>query len=359
MMDARQLRALLDAPAPVVSIYVPLMPEERDVRAPEDCLRNAVEQAERLLESQTPDRELRDSLLAPARAALESDLKEHRDPGLALLLSKGQSQVIPLPESPQELVVVGQHVHIKPLLPILAGNRRFHILALSAARVRLLTATALGWEERELTELPPDAQAELDSLPAASVETRDGARMALLVQQPNRIKHAVHAALGGDPAPVVLVAEPHLAGNFIKVAKLPQLLGETVEVNPFALSDADLHARALGVIQPLLQAEVETLVDQVNARLGSAENTVAIRLEEILAAADDGRVDAVLVAQDEVLWGQHRPGHVPSAHGHEVPGDEDLLNVACVQTLRTGGRAFTLPRARLPRQAPAVATLRY
>ena len=86
---------------------------------------------------------------------------------------------------------------------------------------------------------------------------------------------------------------------------------------------------------------------------------MAIRLEEILTAAAEGRVDSVVVAEDEALWGRFEPGHVLTAHGRPGPGDEDLLNQVALLALRNGGRAFALPRERLPRQVPAAATLRF
>lgn len=112
-------------------------------------------------------------------------------------------------------------------------------------------------------------------------------------------------------------------------------------------------------MQPGLRAELDGVLEQINARLGTAEPTVAIRLEEILGAATEGRVDTVVVAEDETLWGRFEPGQALVAHGKPGPDDEDLLNQAALLTLRNGGRAFALPRERLPRQVPAAATLRF
>ena len=87
---------------------------------------------------------------------------------------------------------------------------------------------------------------------------------------------------------------------------------------------------------------------------------MSIRLEEILPAAYDGRVDAVVVATDAMVRGRFDPEartlYAPGASNGE---EEDLLNEAAVVSLRNGGRAFALPKERMPRRAPAVATLRY
>jgi hypothetical protein len=364
MLDPDRLSTLLDSAAPAVSIYLPIDPEQRDIRAPEVRLRRRIEEADTQLAQAGVENGRRSALLAPARAAQATDFARHRDPGLALFLAEGWSEILSLPAAPAEMLVIGPHFHIKPLLPMLERNRRFHILALSAGNARLLSATAYDWSEIELTALPDEVQAELDSTAAVragedTAKSKREQRRALMLQDPHRVAYAVRAALGTDRAPIILAAEPQVAGRFRKVAQLPQLRPETIALNPFALTDAELHARAMAVIGPAIEEEANALIEQVNARLGAGEHTVTIRLDEILAAGQEGRIDAVAVALDEALWGRYEPGRPLSPHGQPAPGEEDLLNLAAIEALRTGARAYALPRARLPRQAPAVATLRF
>ncbi len=358
MIAPDTLRALLEPADPMLTVYVRFDPDQRDLRGPEADLRRLIAEAGAQLAEYGVSSEDRQALLAPLEE-LAPGLADHRDPGLAIFARGGSTEVVQLPEALPEMVVVGRHAHLKPLLPALARYRRYHILALSSARARLVTATPYSWEERRLEAVPAAQQAELDSLPAGDPAARDAERMRLITADPNRVAHAVRAALGQDAGPVVLVAEPQVAGHFIKGAALPGLLADSVAVNPFALADEELRSRALAVIEPVLRAEADAVLEQVQARLGTAERNVAIRLEEILAASMEGRVDAIVVASDETLWGRYTPGHVVAADGHRARGDEDLINMAAVQAMRTGARAFARPRAELPRQVPAAATLRF
>jgi len=261
--------------------------------------------------------------------------------------------------------VVGDHAHVKPMLRFLARHRRFALLALSAGDVRLWTATPFDREELALTELPPTLQAELDSRPAAeagvnSERSLEEARKELLVEDLRRVADAVRAALAGDPAPLVLAAEPQTAGHFMKLPGVPQLHPEPMLINPFALPEAELHQRATALLAPVLEAEQQAVLEAMVARLGTAEPTVGIKLEEILGAARDGRVDALAVAEDEAIWGHfNRESGAVAAHGRRSRHDEDLLNVAAVLALASGARAFARPRADLPREAHAAALYRY
>jgi hypothetical protein len=130
-------------------------------------------------------------------------------------------------------------------------------------------------------------------------------------------------------------------------------------LNPDAFEDKELHLRALALLNPVLDRERVLVTERITARLGAAQCNVAIKLEEILTAAEAGRVDALLVAEGKTLWGSFTQGNGVRAHGRPSPGDEDLLNLAAVATLRNGGRVFALPGAAMPREAPAAAALRY
>ncbi|MBV8914149.1 MAG: hypothetical protein JOZ05_14055 [Acetobacteraceae bacterium] len=361
MIEPETLRRLLEPGHCLVSIYMRVQTSERDLRAHEADLRDLVDQAAERLQRCGMAKPERDAALQPLyEYGGSAAFAAHRQPGLAIFVRPGEPPHLEtLPQSPEEIVVVGPDFHIKPLLPLLAKNKRFYVLALSRAKVRLFSATPFSWTELKLETLPEEVQAELDSRPAGDAASLEQAREALMVAEPRRAGVAVKAALGGDDAPLVLAADPNVAGHFVQQVELRNMLEKQLHLNPFGIDEQELHRRAVELMRPELEDELETVLNQINARLGTAEKTVAIRLEEILQAGPEGRVDAVVVAQDEALWGKFRQGGALVAHGTPEADDEDLVNLAAVNALRTGARAFAAPRERLPRQVPAAATLRF
>ena len=361
MLDDQTFRQLLGDHPHAVSIYHPADPKQVDARGPVAGLRVALGEAEAALRRRGLDDESIQSLLAPAHeAAADYDPARHRGHGLMMFAAPGVFHAVPLPGPLPSAVVVGGHFHVKPLLPVMAHNKHFFILGVSRDRARLLAATPFEATEvpLQLVHVPQGLAPE-----GATEEPEQSGPDVPIVEQGDHFRavaHAVHEAVGTDPAPIIVAAEPDTAGHFPRVAHLPTLQTQALHVNAFALTNADLLARAVEMMRPVLDADVETVLEQVQARLGSGENTVSIRLEEIVAGAWFGRVDAVVVASDETLWGTFDPEtSTVHAHGHPVGADEDLLNVAAVKALQTGGRAYALPLERLPRRAPAVATLRY
>ena len=365
------LGALLAEADPAVSIFLPIDPAGADPHAPAAALRRLAGEAEAILGRCGTDPERSAAAMASAHDTVAGlDFAQHREPGLALFLAPGLAHVLPLPKAPPaEAVVVGRHFHIKPLLPVLAHSRlRFNILALSASNARLFSASAYAWEDLPLDALPPEVEATAIAMedaahaagtPAAAPEEL---RHSLVVEQLRTMAYAVRKQLADDPAPLVLVAEPQAAGHFRKLAAphLHQLQAEELHTNPFAMTGAELHARVAAMMAPALDTELSRALEQIEARLGTAEPNVAIRLEEILAAAHQGRVDTVVVAEDETLWGHFDPATGKlTTHGTQGRHEEDLVNEAAVATLRTGGRAFAVPQAQMPRRSPAAALLRF
>src|SRR5205085_2382808 len=82
----------------------------------------------------------------------------HRGHGRVWFVSPTLSEVFSLPEPMPAGVSVGRNFLLRPLLPALARNRSFHILALSATKSRLFDATPFASSERACV-LPASAEA--------------------------------------------------------------------------------------------------------------------------------------------------------------------------------------------------------
>jgi len=370
LIDEETMKALLADAGPAVSIILQIAPRDSDPHAPAVALSDLIRRAETALDATDLSAEQRAAILAKARdAARDEDFAHHREPGLALFLSPESARIVHLPEMPpEEGVMLGQHFYLKPLLPMLARDRRFNVLAVSTGKARLFAATPYAWQELTLDALPPAIEADAIALEYAMQEgatpmtaSSEEIRHGLVAERLSTVAYAVRSELGDDPAPLILAAEPRTTGYFRKLAhNLHQLQEEGLHLNPFAFTEAELHARAAALMVPALEQDLDAVLDRIEARLGSGERTVSVRPDEILAAAHQGRVDTVVVAGDATLWGRFDPATGDLA-ARNAPGGgaEDLLNEAAVVTVRQGGRAFATPHERMPRQALAAALLRY
>jgi hypothetical protein len=360
---------LLAAHDPAVTVY-------RTSRAKDEELLKALEQR---LHGYDIEPDQRHALLASAKAALDSSDLATGD--MVLFLTEDRTLVRPMVQLAQDEIAVGQRFLLRPVLGLLGPEDRFHILAMSAGSTRLIDATRDGWREatppgvpRSIDEVAAltDTQTTRQASPSGrggnggavsatphSYESPEELHKAQLLEHVRRVGKAVQHHLAGDTAPVVLVAESEVAGHLRKLNHWAELLPDFVSRNPAGMSGRSLHEAAVALL-PSEDAEAEPVLDRIRARLGTAESNVAIKLEEILAAARDGRIDSLVFAADQTIWGHfdERKGTV-AAKGTDSGSEEDLLNLAAVMTMESGGRAFGLPRDKLPRQVPAAATLRY
>ena len=79
-----------------------------------------------------------------------------------------------------------------------------------------------------------------------------------------------------------------------------------------------------------------------------------------MQAADQGRVDVLLLDERTELWGTYDPTLAElEVHAEPEAGDEDLLDKAAFYTLARGGTVFTVASDSMPDGGPAAAILRY
>lgn len=367
-----------------VTIYAPLDPAHPDVRLPARRLDNLLAEAEDALAQRGVNSRQRGLILDPAREAIaQIDLRAHREVALLLLAAQGFSRVVFLPEYVDACTVVGPRFYVKPLLSMLAHETRFHLLAISARAIRLLECgrhfahdrtpedLRTSWEDlaNETTfeqgvqfnpAARPRAGANMQMVRGHGYESPNSVWKTLFIQYLRRASAAVEAQLRTDPWPVILAADAETTGHFRKITSLRTLTDEGLILNPYGLDDRELVQRARALLNPPGVVAAADTIERAKARLGSGDPSVAIRLDEIVAAARYGRVDSLVVAADEFVWGSFdEASGTLTARSRPEAADEELLNYAAIETLAKGGSASALPRRELPHHALAVATLRY
>ena len=78
----------------------------------------------------------------------------YQSDGLAVLFNQDGMRHYRLPLDFEELLVVADRFHLKPLLPLLSGDGRFFLLALSQNEIRLLQGTRHSVSQIDLQDVP-------------------------------------------------------------------------------------------------------------------------------------------------------------------------------------------------------------
>ena len=145
-----------ERPGPCVSLY---LPTERAAQGQDPKrLANLIDAAAAELELLGWDEDPgADGLLAPARALLESrEFWRHQADGLAVLLAPGFARTVRAAIPFAEEAIVSGRLHLRPLLPLVSGDRSFWLLAISQNSVRLFRGSRHALSEVDPGDAPAD-----------------------------------------------------------------------------------------------------------------------------------------------------------------------------------------------------------
>lgn len=364
---------------PRISIYTPLHRAGREVRQDPIRLRQLADEAERGLRAGGLAAAPAAEVLAPARGLLDDPgAWAGRGDGLAVLLGDATAEVLRLPFAVPALALVGRRWHLKPLVRALDEVGPFHVLSLSRRSVRLHACDAETVRELEVATMPRDLRDVVgwdwrpDSLQHHAVAgpgraggtpmyhghgEPDDTRLAETRQFLRAVDAAVVARLAGEPTALVLAGVEWLTAAYRSLTAWPSVAPGSVVGNPDELPARELHARALAVMADVAGSGTRWAEARCEELAGGPLATTD--LEAVLAAAQVGRVDTLLVDLGAERWGRwDESDGTAELHDRREDGDEDLLDVAVGLVLGTGGEVHAWgARCRPPSGAAAV--LRY
>jgi len=362
-----------------ISIFMPTFRTGVESQQNQIRFRNLLRSAEeKLLAAGLRSQEIKE-LLEPAQALPGNVLFWRRQSdGLALFLCAGLFRCFCLPEAFDELIVVADRFHIRPLLPVLRNDRRFYILALSQKEVRLLEGTGQSVREIELEALPKslDEALQYDALEkqvrfrTGSVSGGTGMAMVSghggvaddtkdnLLKYFRMIDRGLHDRLKDEHAPLVLAGVEYLFPIYREANTFPHLIEEGIPGNPRGINTDSLYRMALKIIHPFFQKAENIALAQYRQSSGTGLTSADIR--EIVQEAAHGRVGTLFIAAGSRNGGTfNRESGTVDLHRKPGAEDEDLLEIAAIQTYLNGGSVFILPPKKMPEPKALVAVFRY
>jgi hypothetical protein len=128
--------------------------------------------------------------------------------------------------------------------------------------------------------------------------------------------------------------------------------------NPDQLKAEELQEQAWPILEPHFRKAQETVAAKYREML--SKGLASHDIKEIIVAAGQGGVDSLFVAMGKEVWGTASP-EIDNIQVHQEPqpGDEDLLDLAALQTLSNSGTVFVVPPDRVPDDKLLAAVFRY
>ena len=366
--------------SPCISLYQPTNRRHPENQQDPIRFRNLVKELETSLGLLDPAVDTR-TLLEPFEAlAQDHAFWNHTLDGLAVLAGPGMFRVYRLQRSVEELAVVADSFHTKPLRLILQSDDRYQVLGLSLAKIRLFEGNRDALDEIELapdvprtiTDALGDELTEQHSTvasyggvgPASTpMHHGDGGEADAEQIDAERFFRAIdravlehHSRPSGLPLILAALGEHH--NLFRKVSHNPLLMAEGLAVNPNALSIDELRQQSWKVMEPQVKERLSKLADEF--AMAKSKGLGSDDLEQVAKAAAEGRVATLLIES-----GRQIPGRLDNATGQVEPADlshpevDDLLDDLGELVAKMGGKVMVIPTEEMLGQTGLAATFRY
>lgn len=388
LLSREELKTLVKQPEELcVSIFMPTHTAGPEIQQDPIRFKNLRGKAEAQLVEKGMRPADAQELLNSAQALEHDEFWRHQNHGLALFIAPNFFRYYRLPLDFDELVVVSDQFHLKPLMPLLTGDGYFYILALSQKKVRLLVGTrdrireiqpenvdnlpeslmsVLRYEDSEnQTQFMSSETYSPGGLPGSDPGTMHGRGVDedqenQLIRFLSQVNQGMQEFLQDDTVPLVLAGVDYLLPIYKRVNSYPHLLEEGITGNPEVLKPEDLHTQAWAIVQPKFQQAEKEAIDRFREFSGNNQEQASDALKEVVPAAYNQRIDSLFVAVDHQQWGSFDPqSNTVQLHEQHQAGDQDLLDLAAVYTVLNGGTVFAVESERVPAQSPIAAVFRY
>lgn len=353
-----------------VSIFIPTHRAGQEVnqRIDQRMLKNKLKTVRQQLEEyQLNDGEI-DKLLQPAAALLtHGDFWKNRSDGLALFISPDEFVYYSLPVSFNTFSLVSTHHYLLPLIPYLNNEGRFYLLALSLNEVKLYAGSPHHLDEVEeaAQHLPAGMEDVLgDDNTQRNLQFRtqqsggehtmyhghgagkDDAKMETM-KYFRAINDGLLKILHNEKVPLVVAAVEYLVPIYAEANDYKYLWEDSIAGNPERENLAELHKKAWELLADHFDSERHEKSDLFEGAL--ANKRAAYKMDEVVPAAINQRVDTLFVSKGDEVWGTFdRAQNDIRIENEKTEHNTGLLNLAATHTLLNGGRVFVMPPDKMP-----------
>lgn len=367
---------------PSISIFLPTHRAGQDTQQDPIRFKNLLRDAEKqFLDSGMGPREV-SALLEPAQALLgDPYFWSHQYEGLAVFMTSEDFHSYRLPFKVEELLIIAQSYYVKPVLPLFTNNGHYYILAISQDGVRLFEGTRNSVGQIDLPDGTPvnleealrlDGRQKTLQMHTGTSQSEAGQGMfhgqgpgeeeqkVWIEQYLNLVDTGLKDIFREQQLPLVLAGVDYLLPIYRKVSEYANIMQKGITGSPEYLRPEELQEQAWPIVEAYFRQETEKTVEQYHQLADTDKATDNV--EQIVAAAFNGRVDKLILSIENQIWGAFNPkdGKVTrSSNGQSKKHNLALLDFTAMNTLQNGGTVCALSQDEMPTDSPIAAVFRY
>lgn len=327
------LRAITEASTtPMVSIYLSKESGTLDMKDMKEKWKMSLGQVERLL--------LKDYTHAYVESFMESLRKDDCleslkpvDRGIIVFYSPSEKGYLNVQTTINDLVVVADSFHIKPLLRIKNTARGFFLISMSGNAINVLVET-----NGHLYRLDTFRNEVVKSNSNKFIKTEPKDFIAQSAIELNKI-------IGPYKLPILLAGVKDLVGHMKKFLDHSMLLEESIIGNVEHLKTDELRAKCFELLEPYYAKKEMEAIEKLD--LAVRKNLAVTYIEDIAVSAVYGKIKKLFVVENRQLWGRVNKsnGEIFISPRQLNSHDDDILDDVCQIVLSRGGEVVVLKDA--------------
>lgn len=367
--------------APCLSIYLPTHRKHPENLQDPIRFKNLLKQLEVSLLLKYSNGEVKKHIEPFEALADDNNTWNHTFDGLAVFSSAGLFKVVGVHKTFDELAMVADSFHTKPLMQYLQSADRYHVLGLSFHYIRLFEGNRHSLAEIEL--LPDIPRTITDALgddltdkhstvssyggtggESTSMHHGHGGRNEEMEKDAERFFRVVANNIYerySKPAglPLILAALPEHHSLFERVSKNPLLLSKSIAVNPTSVSTDKLVKLAWEIMEPEYNMKLNNFVSRLEQARVNGKGSDDYK--EVAVAAVEGRVDTLIVEADRIIPVRITNLVTGNTQKKDLinPKVDDLLDDMGALVMKMGGQVMVLPQGKMPSETGLAAIYRY
>lgn len=363
---------------PFISLYQPTHRHKPESRQDLIRFKNLLQNTENSLKQKYPKVDI-ERLMKPFRQISEDRLFWNGSTdGLAILANINKCIVYRLQRPVEELAVVGDSFHIKPLIRTFQSADRYHVLGINRKNFTLYEGNRYGFEEIELDpdiprtieEVLGDEYTEPHISPGAYGGTGGtplfhghGGRKDEINKDTEKYfryvdKFILENYSNPMKIPLILATLDEHHGLFRSITNNPYLYETGIRKSYENLSINEIREEAWQVIEPLYLEKTKTLVERYN--LERSKFLASDDLVQIARAAIENRVDTLIIEAHKIISGilNKETGEL-KLEEMENPELNNVLDYIAEMVFKNKGEVIILPKERMPSITGVAAIYRY
>jgi len=367
-----------DKQGPFITLYQTTHRTSPDNKQDSLRFKNLVNQVEKSLKEQGFKNEVL-KICEPLHHILEDkEFWINSYDGICVLVNPHQCIVYKLDIPVQELAIVADSFHIKPLIRIFQGAQTYLILGLSKHEFHLYQADKhkilpIEFEEHVITkskDLLGDIYSDISLTHGSYGGTKGAAifhgfedKQAEIDKDTEKFFSYVDQFVIKNysqvlKVPLVLVAVNEHHSHFQKISKNSYLLEDGIRQSMESLDVDALRKKAWTLVNPMFTQKVKKEIEKFN--YAKSNGTGSDDLETVIGAALENRIATIMIEEEMMIYGEIDPvNHQFKLSQPQNGMYNDILDDLAEMVLLSKGEVFVLTQKDMPTQSGVAATFRF